>query len=357
MRALVSHWLYRRKQETNLIAKLGKAVTWVLVVYLIFKFTDLLIAGKLPLILAGTWESNLFIIEILISTIIPIIIFSIPEFRKKSSYQWLGSVMVVSGMVLNRLDVGGLAMLGATGDNYIPSWMEISITIGIVSLAAIIFLFFIEHFNVWEVQPKDPEAMPYTSPEFDYSSQVWLGTPAESSLIKYSLAFVLSFAVAMSLMPEQKVLGKGIDDIKVSRASGKDTLLINGNRDNYFVEFPHQEHIKRIGKDECNKCHHLTLPGYQENSCWECHTSMYKSTAFFRHENHTINPKSNIKCNDCHTPKLYRTAESAKKCVSCHPQYVTSIFHNNKNYEALSYTDAMHRLMRLLPYFKCKTKR
>ena len=259
--SLVSHWLYRRAPETNLVAKLGKAVVWVLGIYLIVKMTDLAFTGKLGLIVAGTWESYLFIAEILISTLIPIMIFAIPRLREKNSYQWIGSFMVVFGMVFNRVNVGGITMLGATGDSYFPSWMEITVTLGVISVAALVFLFVIEHFHVWEIQPKDPQSLPETPPSFDYSSRVWLGTPDFASLTKFSIAFVISFAIGMALMPEQKILGKGIDIVKVSRASGRDTLLINGNRDNYFVAFPHKDHIKRIGEDQCNKCHHLTLPG------------------------------------------------------------------------------------------------
>jgi Ni/Fe-hydrogenase subunit HybB-like protein len=344
--SLVSHWLYRRTPEKNLVAKLGKAVSWVLGIYLLVKMVDLGINGKLGLIFSGVWESNLFIIEILISTIVPMIIFAFPRLRDKNGFQWIGSSMVVVGMVLNRIDVGGLTMLGATGDSYFPSWMEITVTLGVISVAALVFLFVIEHFHVWEIQPKDPESLKETPPSFDYASRVWLGNPEAASLTKYSLAFVISFAVGMALMPEQKILGKGINDIKVYRASGKDTLLINGNRDNYFVEFPHKSHIKRIGENNCIKCHHLTLPGYQENSCWECHTSMYKATAFFRHDQHTLNSNANIKCNVCHTPGMNRTAATAKNCVDCHPQYDISKFQSvsNKKYEALSYTDAMHKL-------------
>jgi Ni/Fe-hydrogenase subunit HybB-like protein len=344
--SLVSHWLYRRAPETKLVAKLGKAVVWVLGIYFIVKMTDLAITDKIGLIFAGTWESYLFAAEILISTLIPMLIFAIPKLRQKNGYQWIGSFLVVFGMVFNRINVGGLTMLGATGDSYFPSWMEITVTLGVISVAALVFLFVIEHFHVWEIQPKDPQSLPETPPSFDYSSRVWLGTPDIASLTKFSLAFIISFAIGMALMPEQKILGKGIDIVKVSRASGRDTLFINGNRDNYFVAFPHKDHIKRIGENNCNKCHHLTLPGYQENSCWECHTSMYKPTAFFRHDEHTLNSNAHIKCDDCHTAGMNRTAETAKNCIDCHPQYNFSKFQNvsDKKFYALSYTDVMHKL-------------
>jgi len=346
LESLVSHWLYRREPETDLVAKLGKAAVWVLAVYFIVKMVDIILSGDFAMIADGSWEIYIFLTEILISIFIPIIIFAVPRFRKNNKAQWIGSFMVVFGMVFNRINVGGLTMLSVTGDSYTPSWMEITISLGVISAAALVFLFAIEKFNIWELKPHDPESLPHTAPSFDYSSRVWLGTPGVSSLTKYSLAFIMSFAIGMALMPEKKLYGKGIEDIKVSRASGKDTLLINGNRDDNFVEFPHKEHKTRMGEDQCTKCHHLTLPKYQENSCWECHTSMYKPVDFFNHEWHGSDEGANIKCKDCHTAGVIRNIESAKQCVDCHPKYKFSALVNNnlKKYYTLSYTDALHKL-------------
>ena len=96
--SLVSHWLYRRAPETNLVAKLGKAVVWVLGIYLIVKMTDLAFTGKLGLIVAGTWESYLFIAEILISTLIPIIDFC---YSKTAGKEQLSMDWFVHGSIWN----------------------------------------------------------------------------------------------------------------------------------------------------------------------------------------------------------------------------------------------------------------
>jgi Ni/Fe-hydrogenase subunit HybB-like protein len=343
--SLVSHWLYKRKPDTHLIAKLGKAAIWVLSTYLIIKIGDIILSGELAMIANGSWESILFISEILISAVIPLVIFSIPKLRKNNKAQWIASFMVVFGMVFNRINVGGLTMLSATGDSYTPSWMEITISLGVVSAAALVFLFVIEHFNIWELKPQDPESLPHAAPSFDYSSHAWLGTPDVASLTKFSLAFVISFAIGMSLMPEKQLHGKGIEDITVTRASGKDILLINGNRDDCIVEFPHKEHIIRLGENQCVTCHHLTLPEYLDNSCWECHTSMYKPTDFFKHDWHASKSRANLKCNDCHTKGITKSVESGKKCIDCHQKYdFVYKMDDTQKYFALSYTDALHQL-------------
>ena len=273
--------------------------------------------------------------------------------------------MVICGMMLNRIDVGGLAMLGTTGGSYTPLWTEIVISLGIVSVATLVFLFAIEHFSVWDIIPREPESLPYTPPSFDYSSRTWLGTPDVSGITKHSLAFVLSFAVGMALMPGMHLHSKGIDIVKVHRASGIDTLYINGNRDDQFVEFTHQAHIEWIKKhrdslslavnvsavgfknnNDCIVCHHLNLPGEKLSECWECHTRMYTETDFFKHVWHSSANGANLKCNDCHTPGKSRSAQTAKKCTSCHPTYKFTVNAQSSGagYYALSYTDAMHNL-------------
>ena len=352
--SLISHWLYKREPETNLVAKLCKVTAWILLLYFIVKITDIIATGKFGLIFNGSWESNLFIIEVLISTVIPGLLFSFPRLCRNIKIQWTGSIMVVFGMLLNRIDVGGLVMLGATGDNYTPAWTEIVISLGIVSAAALIFLFVIENFNVWEIQPKDPESLPYAPPSFDFTTKTWLGTPEISGTAKHSLAFILSFAIGMFLMPGKHLHNQGIDNIKVKPATGIDTLYINGNRDDQFVKFPHQAHIKWIrthgilinGNDSCKTCHHLNLPGEKLSQCWECHTNMYAQVDFFQHDWHASTKGANLKCDNCHKAGVNRSAQSAKKCTDCHPTYKFEAIKggSSKRYYALSYTDAMHNL-------------
>ncbi|MFZ0454396.1 MAG: Ni/Fe-hydrogenase cytochrome b subunit [Ignavibacteriaceae bacterium] len=363
--SLLSHWIYKRKQETNLIAKLCKTAVWVLAAYFLVKMIDIIAAGKFSIIFNGSWQSNLFIIEVFISTVIPALLFTIPKLADNSKVQWTGSSMVILGVILNRIDVGGLAMLGTTGDSYTPLWTEIFISLGIISAAALVFLFAIEHFHVWDIQPKEPDSLPHSLPSFDYTSRTWLGTPDISGITKYSLVFIISFALGMFLMPGKHLHSKGIENIEVSRASGMDTLYINGNRDEQLVKFPHQAHINwikthelsvvnnnvfrnvsAVNNDTCGVCHHLSLPGEKLSACSECHSSMYKQVDFFRHDWHKTSQRANLKCDDCHKAGIYRTAQSAKNCTDCHTNYKLMVDRNNsaKDYYILSYTDALHRL-------------
>ncbi len=342
--SLFSHWLYRRPAETNIIRKLAKPAAWVLATYLLVKFGDIIIGGRAGLLFAATRETYLFWLEILISALIPLVLFAVPSLRAKTGSLWAGSMMVVFGMVFNRINVGGLTMLGVTGDSYIPSWTEIFISLGVVSAAALAFLFAVEHLRIWEHKPRDPESDSHQLPQFSGVTHVWLGDPARAARIKYSLAFVISFALGFAIMPSDKIHSQGVEQVTARPARGGDVLFIDGNRDNYGVVFDHQAHIKRQGDQQsCVLCHHMNLPLDKNSRCAACHHNMYSTSDVFRHDWHSSPQGANIACNDCHTPGTQRHKESAKKCEACHLDMIvpgsTIVF---DSYLGPSYVDALH---------------
>jgi Ni/Fe-hydrogenase subunit HybB-like protein len=343
----ITHWMYRRKPEVKLIAKLGKAAIWILSLYFVVKMADIIISGKFGLIFTGHRDSYLFISEILISIIIPILIFSLPRLRMRPGWQMFGSFMVVFGMVYNRINVGGLTMLSFTGGTYIPSWTEISVSVGVVSLAALVFLYVVEKFKIWDKPPENPEDNPYAEASFDYASHVWLGSPRKAAMAKYSLAFVLAFALGIAIMPETKLHSQGIENVTVDKARGDmDTLFIDGNHDGYGVTFKHKVHIDSLGGNtSCARCHHLNMPLDKASGCWECHKKMYTASDIFNHDWHSSAKGADIICEKCHTKGQSRQVSTAKSCGACHSQMVAdSTALVRSDYMAMSYTDAMHML-------------
>jgi Ni/Fe-hydrogenase subunit HybB-like protein len=346
LESLATGHIYRRHAETALLSKLARAAAWVLSIYFLVRIADIIIVGKFPLIYSGSWESFLFISEIMIGFLIPIVIFSIPRFRQSLKGLWVGSIMVVFGIVFNRINTGGLTMMRATGDSYFPSWMEISISAGVISAAILAFLFAVEKFHVWETPPRHPESEPNSSPRFDRASQVWLGSPRESARTRYSLVFLFSFALAFALIPEGKTRSEGAMNIVTMPARGGDTLFIDGNRDLYGVSFPHEKHISDNGqKASCVICHHLNIPMDKNSACYRCHKSMYLPADAFGHEWHQNSKGGNIACYRCHESGKEKSAQSAEKCDQCHNDLIppgSKII--PKQYMAPSYVDAMHGL-------------
>lgn len=344
--SLVSSWIYGRKPESHLIAKLGKAAVWVLSIFLVVRFVDLAIAGKLGLIFSGTWESLLFMAEILIMAVIPIILFAIPKTRHSLAGQWIGSFLVVFGAIFNRINVGGLTMLSTTGDTYFPSWMELSISFGIVSFMVLVFLFAIEKFHIWDDRPREAESDPHARPQFSRGGEVWLGSPAVAGRTKYSFAFVIALAIGFMLMPGTKLHSSGVEDVPTRAARGGDTLFVDGNRDGYGVAFKHQFHVDTLGHEQsCVRCHHMNLPQDKNSGCFTCHSQMYTAVDAFKHDWHNSPNGANITCSECHMDGENRTAASAKHCDACHTDLIPAgATITIEQYMAPAYTDAMHDL-------------
>ncbi|HER00276.1 MAG TPA: Ni/Fe-hydrogenase cytochrome b subunit [candidate division Zixibacteria bacterium] len=342
--SLFTSWLYRRKAETPLLAKLGKAAVWVIAIYALVRFIDLGARGALGYIFAGSFESIMFIVEASMVIIIPLILLSIPRTRHSLKGLWAASLLVVLGIVFNRINVAGLMMTSATGSHYVPSLSEILISASVVSAAVLAFLFAVEHFKVWERKPIDPEAKVEKLPEFDRASNTWLGRPEVAARIKYSLAFVLAVAVGLMFWPFDRLESRGIQDTPVVKARGGEKLIINGNRNFDLVLFKHKMHEDTLGgKESCVKCHHMNIPGDKESGCWQCHADMNKYTDAFRHDWHASPSGGNLGCVKCHEPDQPKMALTASECNECHKDLIPpGAAIKVEDYTAPGYVDAMH---------------
>jgi Ni/Fe-hydrogenase subunit HybB-like protein len=339
-------YLYRRKPETEALASLAGAARWVLLLYVVLRFGDLAARGQLGHAVAVSWRGALFWVEVTAMAIAPMMLFALPRVRKTKQGQWAVATLGAAGVVLNRIDVGGLAHFGPGGAFYVPAWTEIAISAGVLAGAALAFLFFVERFRVWEERPADPAADPLRLPEFDRIGATWLGSPAVASRTVYSLAFVLAASLGFALSEPAPADGRGIVPEPVHRARGGAVLWIDGNLDGYGVAFPHEELEKRLGgQASCARCHHMNLPRDRASGCNECHRDMYLPTDAFRHEWHASPTGGRLSCAQCHGTGRPRTADTAKSCDGCHKGLVPAgATVAVKQYRARGYVQAMHGL-------------
>jgi Ni/Fe-hydrogenase subunit HybB-like protein len=131
---------FKRGLELDLLADLAKAASVVLLVYLAVRGADLIARGAWPLLFEPNLQAIAFWAEIGLGVIVPAIIFAIKPLRYKPAVLFSGALMVVLfGIVLNRLNVGIIGLLPYTGNIYSPSWMEVVVTITLVSAGVIAF--------------------------------------------------------------------------------------------------------------------------------------------------------------------------------------------------------------------------
>ena len=342
----ITSWLYRRKPETDMLEGLAKMAALALSIYLVFRGADLATQHKLGLILAGTWESNLFIVETLMSTIGPIALYAIPKVRRSSTGVWLASSIAVLGFVLNRISAAGLAQVWATRFFYFPAWTEFAISIGIVSACGLVFFFTQEHFPVdphtLETIKRDREVAAKALPQFAPFTQVWLGEGWRKAAKVYSILFVLPMALGLAWAPKSE----RFVHLPVQRARGGDILRVGTAQSYvYFDHKPHQDEAKKEGS--CGLCHHLHKTGDVGTPCSECHRAMYTATKAFDHDAHVAALQGNVSCAKCHGEEKPLQLKATKACQDCHRKdmmAVNPIVKKFDNQWAGSYRDAMHKM-------------
>lgn len=131
---------FKRGLELHLLADLAKYASIVLAIYLVAKLADLVLRGAWPLLFEPTLQAGAFWVEIGLGVIIPMVLFAIKPLRQKPVILFSGALLVVLfGVVLNRLNVSLVGLWPYTGYIYFPSWMEITITLTLVTIGVVAF--------------------------------------------------------------------------------------------------------------------------------------------------------------------------------------------------------------------------
>jgi Ni/Fe-hydrogenase subunit HybB-like protein len=151
---------FKRGLETHLLEKLARAIPFVLALYMLVKLGQLAYDGKLGYLFASGNMSILFWAEILISSILPLIWFSIKRNRTSPNGLLVGAILVLAGMILNRFNVSWLAVKHADPLSYLPAFMsdvkyfpslpEVAISLGIFSGGILAFGLAIKYLPIFE---------------------------------------------------------------------------------------------------------------------------------------------------------------------------------------------------------------
>jgi formate dehydrogenase iron-sulfur subunit len=144
---LVEMWIakgWKRNLPIATLAALGNITFWSLLVYLLFRLSDMLVRGRLLDAFRGRL-GMLFTAEILLGGIVPLVLLARKQLRLRPDVLLVGALLTALGVVFNRVNVVLLAMNlkgpmpQIAPENYSPTIFEWGVSIGLI--AATIFLF------------------------------------------------------------------------------------------------------------------------------------------------------------------------------------------------------------------------
>jgi Ni/Fe-hydrogenase subunit HybB-like protein len=351
LESVVSSWLFHKEAEWPLLAGLGRAASWVLVGYLALRLADLGWRGSLRFALEGSGLAALFLVELTISTVLPILLFTLPSLRQSRRARGWGAALVVGGFVLHRVTVAGIGHTRAAGEVYLPALSELIVSLAVVAGMALVFLFFVENLKVWDEIPPRPDH--FRSPTTDPVSRVLVRAPWWGAVQQAAGAWVVGAILGVVILEAgaghgaaarpDPVVGPGAIGIRripngggpgvrlVLAGAGdpapaadvalSTALLLDGNGDGRYVLFEHELHQARLGgASSCERCHHRTVPALRATSCTRCHRDMYAPTDTFNHARHAAAVGGNRSCERCHPAGAAKVRAASEPCVSCHRQ-------------------------------------
>jgi Ni/Fe-hydrogenase subunit HybB-like protein len=135
--------------RVNILSSVAFVVLIDLIAGFLLKFIEFFGAGKLTFLMIPCTETYLFYLEILIGTFLPVYILSYKKFREDKKWLFISSILVISGFILNRMNVSITGLAASSGRNYIPSFDEITITMMLVVLAMFAFRLVVKNFPVF----------------------------------------------------------------------------------------------------------------------------------------------------------------------------------------------------------------
>ncbi len=148
--------------KPRMLRGVGRASAVMLMVYLVIRIEDLIIRDSFKYVFTMDKASLFFLAEIVIGGILPMVLL----FQKRVRHNMLllggTQLLVVLGVMFNRMNVAVTAFQLGTGAKYTPHWMEFVVSMGMVAIGIYAFSMAVRYLPVFpegpltDTHPKDP---------------------------------------------------------------------------------------------------------------------------------------------------------------------------------------------------------
>jgi len=137
-----------RRLELNLYRRLMRVLRWFLLFFVLARFADLAYRGALGAILTETAvRSTMFWIEIALF-VVPLVILFHPGWRTHARPLFLAAISLILGAAVLRFNALIIAYTPSAGYVYFPSVIELLVSIGLLSVEAIGFIYIVKRFPI-----------------------------------------------------------------------------------------------------------------------------------------------------------------------------------------------------------------
>jgi Ni/Fe-hydrogenase subunit HybB-like protein len=92
------------------------------------------------------------LLEFLLGVVLPTALLSSPRIRASPRGLVSGAFLAVLGFVVNRMNVSVPGMERAAGVRYLPSWMEVLVSLGLVAIGFAVFALAVRYLPIFPAE-------------------------------------------------------------------------------------------------------------------------------------------------------------------------------------------------------------
>ena len=145
--------------EMNVLTSLSRFTILTLGLYLALKLFDLLNRGVLGYAFDGSAQANSFLVEIGLGVILPWVLLWFPAVRRSRRGLFLAALLIVGGVVMNRVNVFLVAFSPKTATApYYPAIGEVLVTLGAVATIMFLYRMFVTYAPVLSAPEREEVA-------------------------------------------------------------------------------------------------------------------------------------------------------------------------------------------------------
>ena len=133
--------------DRKLMRRIGQAMGINLLLYVCIKIGDWMGAGEIPLLLRPDSFGWIAWLELIIGILIPLAILFTKFVRHSQGPFWAG-VFALMGTFINRLVITWIGLAEPSPITYMPSWIEIMITIGLIAGGYLVYERIVYYFKL-----------------------------------------------------------------------------------------------------------------------------------------------------------------------------------------------------------------
>jgi c(7)-type cytochrome triheme protein len=258
--SFLSRRAFGKSLEMELLVPLGRVALLLIALTSVIRFADFRHRGILGLPFQPTYESRLWLAEMLIGVLAPAILLAIPRVIRHPTGLFLAALLVVLGVVMNRMNVSITGMERSSGSIYVPALTEVFVTLSVVGAGFLIFALAVNFLPVFPAHEMK-EARPIVVPEGGNVAGQPLRTLPVPALVVVALAFFGAVALGADGVRRREVAPgppapSGKPEMAAALASFKpqDVVFPQAPDSPGPVTFRHSSHVDASAPD-CLACH------------------------------------------------------------------------------------------------------